>query len=527
MSNKPKRTRKQVSRKKPTKSSELALAPESTLPPEPLQTPEPAPTEHTETPELAPISEVPAAEPVEPTPTPEPPQEPTATQEQTPILEPETEPSPKQEEQPARKAKNGGFGSFFKYIGKRPPKYVPKQRPPKEPAPEVLQTPEPAQEPIPEPVIVTKPNLTTSETTQTPTQFPESTPATEPVPVSAVSSEPVPTPIAKLFPTPEPMPERLPEPKQEPKKQPKARKPKLVKAYMRNLGKGKLKFQDESIKFYTEKGTFNKERQLAKQIELSRIDSATLDKKKNELTIRFQDETETFVIKDKLYAKILLGKIDQALFMRESLPPPTPEPALTSNAIDVAFGVEKPVPKDYKKTLTTALSVVDSLFDILMCLQGRVDWATIDKNAEFCEKDYPKVTDRTTMETANLDLSLLVSAATDHNVELTSEEATRLLESLYNSLLGAESKFPLSSKAVTPYYILNDVVLGIVVGDPAIEEELNQLRAILADLAGSTGMNVGEVVEAANRIVKEQLKEPYTEQARNFFRQQLLATVSK
>jgi hypothetical protein len=523
MSNKPKRPRKQASRKKPTKSSELASAPESALPPEPLQTPEPASTEPTETPELAPVSEVPTAEPSEPT----------ATQEPTPILDPEPDQSPKREEQPTRKVKKGGFGSFFKYIGKRPPKYVPKQRLPEEPAPELSQTSEPAQEPIPEQVIVTKPTPTTAEPTLTPTKLPESTLAMEPVPVSAVASEPVlarqPASIAKPFPTPEPMPERLPGPKQEPRKQSKekARKPKLVKAYMRNLGKGKLKFQDESIKFYTEKGTFKKERQLAKQIDLAKIDSATIDKKKNELIIKFQDETETFIIKDKLYVKILLGKIDQAIFMREPLPPPTPEHTITSSAIDLAFGVEKPVPKDYKKTLTTALSVVDSLFDILMCLQGRVDWASIGKNAETCEKDYSKVADKTTMETANLDLSLLVSAATEHNVELTSEEASRLLESLYTSFNGAESKFPLSSKAVTPYYVLNDVFLGVVVGDPVVEDELNELRAMLADLAKSTGMNVGEVAEAASRLVEERLKEPYIEQARNFFRQQLFATVPK
>jgi hypothetical protein len=539
MSNKPRRTRKTASRKKSTKPSEIPSTPESALYPESEQALEQTPTEPIE-----PLTPAQEQEPqiVELTPTPTPLQEPNATQESTPLPEPEPEPFPKQEAQPTRKAKKGGFMSFFKSITKGTPKYIPRQRPPAESASESPQTLEPItqQTPAPEPVAVQEltpePTLSQAEPELKLTPPPEIKLSMEPTSELKQTTEPLsvpkPAPVASPPPVPELMPESLVEPKRETKKLPKKkiRKPKLVKAHLRGVGKGKMKFVDESIKFYTEKGTIRKERQLAKQIPLEKIDDVTFQK--GELKVTAQDSTETFVIKDRLYAKILVGKIEQAIFKRgpssqSTEPSPVSATSPIAAAFDLELGVQKPIPKDYQKTLALALSVVDSLFDILMCLQGRVDWATIDKNAKSCEKDFPKVADRATLETANLDLSLLVSAATEHNVELTSEEVYRLLESLYNSFHSPESKFPLSNKAVAPYYVLNDVVLGMVVSDPAIGEELSQLRILLAELSSGTGMSVGEVAEAANRIVNERVKEPYTEQARVFYRQQLLAAVPK
>jgi hypothetical protein len=428
--------------------------------------------------------------------------------------------------------------SFFKSTTKGPPKYVPRSIPPEESASESPQTLEPItqQTPTPEPAAVQEPTLEPAPSLAEPelrlTPPPEIKSTSELRHATVSLSMPKRAPVLSPPPTPEPMPERLVEPKRETKKSPneKIRKPKLVKAYLRGGGKGKMKFVDESIKFYTEKGTIRKERQLAKQIPLEKIYDATFQK--GELKVTTQDSTETFVIKDRLYAKILVGKIEQAILKRgpstqSAEPSPASATSPTSAPIDLESGVQKPIPKDYQKTLAVALSVVDSLFDILMSLQGRVDWATIGKNAKSCEKDFPKVADRATIETANLDLSLLVSAATEHNVELTSEEVSRLLESLYNSFHSPESKFPLSNKAVAPYYVLNDVVLGMVVSDPALADEFSQLKTLLADLSSGTGMSVGEVAEAANRIVNERVKEPYTEQARALYRQQLLAAVPK
>jgi hypothetical protein len=543
MSSKPRRTRKTSSRKKPTKSSEPVLTHERAPQPESPQVSEQPLTEPIESPTSVIEPESQIVEPTpEPTPTPEPLLEPIAPKESTsrPELEPES--SPKQEAPPTRKVKKGGFMSFFRSITEGTPKYVPRQRPPEESASESPQTLEPISQPTPtqEPVAVQEPTpepaLSQAEPELKLTPPPEIELSMEPTSELKHGAEPLSVPksasVASPPRLPEHIPERVVEPKRETKKLPKekVRKPKLVKAYLRGVGKGKIKFVDESIKFYTEKGTIRKERQLAKQIPLEKIDGATFQK--GELKVSAQDSTETFVIKDRLYAKILVGKIEQVIFKRgpssqSTEPSAASATSPTSAAFDLEFGVQKPIPKDYQKTLAIALSIVDSLFDILMCLQGRVDWATIGKNAKSCEKDFPKVADRVTLETATLDLSLLVSAATEHNVELTSDEVSRLLESLYNSFYSPESKFPLSNKAVAPYFVLNDVVLGMVVSDPAIGEELSHLKTLLADLSSGTGMSVGEVAEAANRIVNERVKEPYTEQARALYRQQLLAAVPK
>jgi hypothetical protein len=543
MSRKPKRTRKTSSRKKTTKTIEIASAPESVLQPESPQVPEQPPTETIESPTPAIEPEPQIVEPTpEPTPTPEPLPEPIATQESKSLPEPEPEPSLKQETQPTRKAKKGGLMSFLRSITKGTPKYVPRQRPPEKSASESPQALEPITQhtSAPEPVAVqeptAEPSLSQAEPELKLTPPSETKPSMETTSELKHASEPLSVPkpasVASTPRVPERIPERVVEPKRETKKLPKekVRKPKLVKAYLRGVGKGKIKFVDESIKFYTEKGTIRKERQLAKQIPLEKIDDVTFQK--GELKVTAQDSTETFVIKDRLYAKILVGKIEQAISKRgpsfqSAEPSAASATSPTSAAFDLEFGVQKPIPKDYQKTLAVALSVVDSLFDILMCLQGRVDWATIGKNAKSCEKDFPKVADRVTLETATLDLSLLVSAATEHNVELTSDEVSRLLESLYTSFYSPESKFPLSNKAVAPYFVLNDIVLGMVVSDPAIGEELSQLKTLLADLSSGTGMSVGEVAEAANRIVNERVKEPYTEQARALYRQQLLVAVPK
>jgi hypothetical protein len=63
-------------------------------------------------------------------------------------------------------------------------------------------------------------------------------------------------------------------------------------------------------------------------------------------------------------------------------------------------------------------------------------------------------------------------------------------------------------------------------GRSSNRRENRQLK-LYCRLISGTGMSVGEVADAANRIVNERVKEPYTEQARAFYRQQLLAAVPK
>ena len=286
-----------------------------------------------------------------------------------------------------------------------------------------------------------------------------------------------------------------------------------AKAYLRNLGKGELKFAENTLKFYTIKGRFRKQKDLAKLICLPDIQNVTLQS--NELDITLKDATVNFVIKNKAFAELIYAKAKSRLEQLEELR----EPAAKSITADA------PENEEPESTLTPALSLVDSLFDALICLHGRVDWKKLGYHVKRFEEDLEKISERKLFEGTNLDYSLLFSAVTDRNVELISLEGYRLLETFYGSYQRDEPEFLRARNTVNTYYVLNDIILACIVGDTNMEDELVLLNASLAELSKVTGMKTDGIVESLTQLIKEQCTEPHTEEARITFKRQLSIAV--
>ena len=295
----------------------------------------------------------------------------------------------------------------------------------------------------------------------------------------------------------------------------------IAKAYLRNFGKGQLEYTDTTLNFYVEKGRLVKKKEVAKNIPFADVESVILEK--NELAVTWKGVTERFVVENSALAQLIMEKANEALKLREKSYEEQ-EAAVTQVRAELA------------STIKATLSVVDSLFDILRSLHGRVDWNRMDSFVNRSEK-YLKATTHGEVALANLNFSLLSLALSDHNVEAVSKESYHLLESIQNSFKetasGSESAIQLhlnrlNQATVQSYYVLNDIVLASVVGDEKVIEEVNQLAVLLVNLSKETGevMNPDEVLCLVNRLCAEHEKESLIKETRAVFKKQLKLSTS-
>jgi hypothetical protein len=184
------------------------------------------------------------------------------------------------------------------------------------------------------------------------------------------------------------------------------------------------------------------------------------------------------------------------------------------------------------EALSVAMSIVDSLFDILRSLQGRVNWTFIDCCEKRSQKSFNALTINKIIE-ANLDFYLFSSAIAEHNVEAVSKETFCLLEFLnkvFEKLPSSEvfdpSVYPnyLGAKvALQSYYVLSDLILAAVVEDEEVEEETNHLVILLGTVSNirRQAINLNEIVSLASKVESEHGKETDIAEVRRTFRTQL------
>ena len=185
-----------------------------------------------------------------------------------------------------------------------------------------------------------------------------------------------------------------------------------------------------------------------------------------------------------------------------------------------------------KKLLSIAIEIVDSLFDVLRSLQGRVDLNRLEGYLERSEENIRGFTDLN-IGTINLDLTKLSLAIKEHLLEETSKEIITLLRSLYEYFSGLTSQNEIfeqthpnyqdAKTTILAYYTLNDIILGTIVGDKEVGKERNELVMMLDDLSKGTDLkiNVDAIKDVINKLGKEKGQESVIEESRAVFRQQL------
>jgi hypothetical protein len=130
-----------------------------------------------------------------------------------------------------------------------------------------------------------------------------------------------------------------------------------------------------------------------------------------------------------------------------------------------------------------------------------------------------------------LDFAKLSSAMKEHLPEEVSKEAYSLLRASFEYFNGSASQGESptqihpshddAKKVILAYYILNDIILGSVVGDKEITKETNELVRVLDDLSKVASLKTN--FDAFKDVVSQLgvKKESTVEESRAVFVQQL------
>ncbi len=289
-----------------------------------------------------------------------------------------------------------------------------------------------------------------------------------------------------------------------------------AKARLRNVGNGTLELVGNTIEFYVEKGRLSKQKQIAKEIPLADIES--VERVENELSITWKGVTDRFVVEKAELAETMHAKITEALSV-QSKPSVAKEEAPKQKLNELA------------QALSNALKITDSLFDILRSLHGRVDWNRVESHLKCSKENIRSFVDQ--KGAVNLDFSKLSSAIKEHLPEEISKEAYGILKALFEYFNGLPPQDESSArihpnhddakKVILAYYTLNDIILGVVVGDEEVGKERSELVTVLDALSKSTGLQIGvdAVKEAVNKLGVEKEAESAIAESRAVFVQQL------
>ena len=246
----------------------------------------------------------------------------------------------------------------------------------------------------------------------------------------------------------------------------------LVKAHLIGLGSGTLEFIDDTIKFQIETGRLRKRRELSREIPMSDIEA--INRVGNELSITWKGSTDIFVIEKAELVGTIFEKIPKASEEQKRL-----------------FEDKKVVKQqsnEVSKMVNAAMGITDSLFDILRSLHGWVDWNRIEYLLKKSVKKAKDLKDQKS-NLLELDFSKLTLAIKERTQEEIAKETFNLLRLVYDYFIGADSENE-TIKEIHPnyfdaktiiqaHYLLNDIVLGSIIGDEEIGEAVSYTHLTL------------------------------------------------
>jgi hypothetical protein len=293
-----------------------------------------------------------------------------------------------------------------------------------------------------------------------------------------------------------------------------------AKARLRNLGSGTLEFADNTIKFYIERGYLKKQKKTVRDIPMTDIEN--IEQVGNEFRITWKGVTDIFDMEEAESAGTIYERINEALKEQRKM--------------SEGAEAEKQKRNEPAKILNGALGVVDSSFDILRCLQGRVNWDRMEGYLRRSEENARSLADQK-IGTINLEFAKLSLAIKERLLEDITKEAYGILRSLYEYFSElTKNEFPEqihpnyqdAKTTITAYYTLNDIILGTIVGDEEIGKESDELVMMLDDLSKRTDLkiNIEAIKDITNKLGMEKGEESVIEESRAVFRQQLKELVT-
>ncbi len=293
----------------------------------------------------------------------------------------------------------------------------------------------------------------------------------------------------------------------------------VAKARLRNVGDGVIEFTDTAVKFYVVSGRFRKQRKIERDIPLAEIES--VERLGDDLSVMWKGTTETFAIKQSSQVDTVYAGLTANLAKRKE----ETETHVTLN--------ENETRTKLAQMTVNAIEIADFLFKILRNLHGRTDWKLVEDSYKQFEEKAVKFASLNANK-LSLDLRPLSLAIQEHRAKDAAKETFASLKALYygfyavvTSVNGSEQLHPNPSDAnhtIQSVYVVNDIMLGAIVGDEEITKENIELLKILDDLAKlpDSKIDVNAVKSSVEKIGTDKEKqEQFVEDIRLMLEQQL------
>ena len=281
----------------------------------------------------------------------------------------------------------------------------------------------------------------------------------------------------------------------------------------------KVEVSDGIVRFYVAKGLGKKKWIVVREIPVLEIEH--IEKFGNELSVTWKGVTDSFFTKEKtdFFSKLVdqvNGMLDQQKSDEKSKENDD-KAALRRNEL---LGV-----------INTSVGITDLSFDVLIGLQEkRINWQRLGEYSNDFEKNI-SFTGQTTPP-LNLDFSKISSTIKSQIPKEASNEAYSILKAVHGYFHGLSvddefkenhPNFQDAKAVISAYFMLNDLLLGKVVGDKENKEEISQLESALQNLAAETNfkVNIEELKNTINKIDIDSNRESVIERSRKIFKQQL------
>jgi hypothetical protein len=278
----------------------------------------------------------------------------------------------------------------------------------------------------------------------------------------------------------------------------------------------KVEVSDNIAKFFVAKGLGKKHWIVVREIPVLEIEH--IEKLGNELSVTWKGTTDAFFTKEKtdLFGK-LVDQVNGILEDQRKTKENNEKAALRRNEL---LGV-----------INTSVGIIDQSFNVLIGLQKkRINW----ERFEGYSKDLGENIALTwqTMPPLNLGFSKISSAIKTQIPKEASNEAYSILKATFGYFDGLSvddefkenhPNFQDAKAVILGYFMLNDLLLGKVVGDKENKEEISQLESVLQNLAAETNfkVNIDELKSTINKIDVDSNRESVIERSREIFKQQL------
>ena len=269
-----------------------------------------------------------------------------------------------------------------------------------------------------------------------------------------------------------------------------------AKARLRNFGDGVITIDGDAVKFYVETGRFRKHRKIIRDIPLSDVENS--ERQGNDLSISWKGVTEMFAVEQASQIEAIYERITMALKKRKE----------DTEKKEAAEGKQA----ELGHLIVKAVETADSLFDILINLHGRVDWKLVENIFKKSEENVKNLASQA--NSVCLDVRQLSAAMQERRPKEIAErthDALRVLYEHFNASSSVENSEQIHPNgraailAIQASYILNDMLLGTIVGDDEVRKEGAELQRVLDDLSKLPGSKAeaNQVKAALDRLCVE------------------------